>query len=266
MRVKYSNIFEEFGFMRRLVLMMATASFLCSGGKAYGQWGSGYYGGAQACPYDYGAAEASVDDDDGIRNIKRMKKNKQKAYDRKKKRQDDLRRKMKRYERAIRKTLKSKAASAVIEHLGDRERGPESYALDCHPGNVSAIGSSGLSRHDQSRSRRSIGGNVGGEATYPVSSAFCVPVEHDVNGDGKIGNCAPGQTTDCDPIEFSNWWPDYAQDGGAVDPEVCVSPFIKSSASVEHKLDCKAAVQDYYEAAETFNEYAVELADMKEDL
>ncbi|MCB0384888.1 MAG: hypothetical protein KDD43_05800, partial [Bdellovibrionales bacterium] len=251
--------------MRRLVLILVMAAFVFSG-NAWAQWGAGVYGGMQACPYDYGGAEGSVDDDDGIQNIKRMKSQKQKSYDRKKKRQDDLRRRMKGYERAIRKTLLSQAASSVLEHLGDRERGPNSYATECNPGNISATGTAGLSRADQMRTSRGIGRNIGGSATYPPASVFCVPVEHDVNGDGKIGNCSPGQTEGCDPVEYSNWWPDYAQDGGAVDPEVCNSPFIKSSASTEHKLDCKAAIQDYYETAEEFSELAVELAEMKEDL
>ena len=244
--------------MKRLLLALLMASFFTSG-AAKGQWGAGVWGGNQGCPYEYGAGEGSIDDDDGIQNLKRMRAQKKREYDRKAKKQADLRRKKRNFERDIRRVLKSEAASAVIEHMDDRERNADSYALQCSPGNVSAGGSSSsLPRYMIGGGSRGIGRNGSGGAAYPSKNIFCIPVEGAEEACQRVGEAGPNCSI--------NWWPDYAQDGGAVDPEVCNSPFIKNSATAEHKMDCKAAIQDYYDVSEQFNELAAELAAMKQDL
>jgi hypothetical protein len=243
--------------MKRLLLALLMASFFTSG-VAKGQWGAGVWGGNQGCPYEYGAGEGSIDDDDGIQNLKRMRAQKKREYDRKAKKQADLRRRKKNFEKDIRKVLKSEAASAVIEHMDDRERNADSYALQCSPGNVTGGGSSGLPRYMIGGGSRAIGRNGPGGAAYPSKNIFCIPVEDAQEACQRVGEAGPSCSI--------NWWPDYAQDGGAVDPEVCNSPFIKNSATAEHKMDCKAAIQDYYDVSEQFNELAAELAAMKQDL
>ncbi|MBK9040334.1 MAG: hypothetical protein IPL83_14445 [Bdellovibrionales bacterium] len=243
--------------MKRLLLALLMASFFTSG-AAKGQWGAGVWGGNQGCPYEYGAGEGSIDDDDGIQNLKRMRAQKKKEYDRKKKKQDDLRLKKRNFERDIRKVLKSNEASTVIEHMDDRERNADSYAEQCSPGNVTD-GSPGMPNWVITRASRGIGRNgSGGGSLYPSKSAFCTHVENNPASCRMAGF----ETPSCDV----SYWPDYAKDGGAVDPEVCNSPFIKNSATAEHKMDCKAAIQDYYDVSGQFNELAAELAAMKQDL
>ncbi|MCB0422575.1 MAG: hypothetical protein KDD61_16355, partial [Bdellovibrionales bacterium] len=235
-----------------LFMSTAQAQFGFSAGVNAGVWGSGAWGGMQSCPYDVSSGysdeymDLKSDESDLKAELRDLKKELR-----------DVQKDVGEAEKKINEGLRSEVAVAVMDHLQDTTRGPNSYADSCQSGGSADVTAGPTEPQVPlpfmgNQSANSTASSFSGPLIVTNANFFCINY---------------GESTSHAPLAMDVWKRHIARNGGTVNKDVCSQAYFTNGSPQASSISkCKRGIDAYKRAYAEQREKEERMAEIQDEL